>query len=272
VRQVRAGGPTLVIEGGNALFEPETPLADPQHAQDVADGIAAAAARMPVDVWVPGRGDLALGLDFYRALMQRHGIPVVAANLHRRDGSLPFASHVVRELGGVRIVVVGLVGRGWPAASGLVQRDPAAAALDLARRAVAPGDMLVLVAQLSLDEAKQLAQRVPRANAILVADPKSFTFQPSEVVRDRRRPTETTLPLVAAGRRGAHLLRFDLLVRPGDPVWRSDAVDAGCSNATCYRFQFVDVDGSIAEDVATTAWRATLPAAQAAAQTLPRPP
>lgn len=271
MKRLRATGPTLVIEGGNALFEPELPLLNPDRARAVADGIAAAAARMAVDVWVPGRGDLALGLDFFSALMRRHAIPVVAANLHHRDGSLPFASHVVREIGGTRIVVVGLVNRDWPT-GGLVARDPVAAAQALARSVVGTDDMLVLVAQLGLDQAKRLAQQVPRANAVLVADPKSFTFQPSEVVRDRRRSAETAVPMVAGGRRGAYLLRFDLLAQAGDPVWRSDAVDAGGSTATRYRFQFVDVDGSIAEDALTAAWRATLPAIATSAQTLPRPP
>ncbi|MBN2362016.1 MAG: hypothetical protein JXR83_21370 [Deltaproteobacteria bacterium] len=227
---------------------------------------------MQVDAWVPGPNDLALGLDFFVAQMQRNAIPIVAANLERRDGSMPFRSHLVRELNGRRIVVVGLVTQRWPETSGLVARDAVSAARRVVSSAVGSGDMLLVVAQVGLDEARRLAQRIPRASAVLVADPKSFTFLPSEVVLDRRRPRDSVLPLVAAGRHGAHLVRFDVLAQTGDPVWRSDQGDPPSRGATRYRFTFADLDDAVVEDAATASWRAALPAPRPAAQTLPLAP
>jgi len=215
----RRAGPTLVVNGGDALFAETTlPVAQREDALARAELIAYANQRMAIDVFVPGQRDLAAGLAHFEALAQRHELPVVAANLVRADGSRPFGGHVVRSINGVRILVVGLVDpAGWSRVDGLRAGPPAEAAAEELRRYARPDDLVVIAARLSLEAAAELAARLPLAAAVLAADPRSFTFLPREVRRSGGQagggvPT----PVAAAGHSGQHLIRFEIFARPGD--------------------------------------------------------
>jgi 5'-nucleotidase len=169
----RAARPTLVVDGGDSFG------ATPPLSALFGDEPAARAMRiMGVDVAALGNHDFDAGVAHLRSLMPLTGAAFVSANLHGPElpEAIPF---VVRDVGGVRVAVVGLEN---PALDRLVLKgrlenltldDATASANAAARAATAQGaQVVVLVAHAGVDAAGRgdlasLAANVTGFDAVL---------------------------------------------------------------------------------------------------------
>lgn len=98
----------LFVDAGDWLFEYDD-IPEHQRAQEKAKAevLADAHRRMETRFSVPGNRDLALGVEFYRSMMERAEMEAMAANLKLEGDSLPGSTTV--ELDGDTLLLVGAV-------------------------------------------------------------------------------------------------------------------------------------------------------------------
>ncbi|MFH1810216.1 MAG: hypothetical protein ABIJ09_15830 [Pseudomonadota bacterium] len=219
----------LHIEGGNSFFdEAASPGDNGVLALARARVIASALHRAELDALVPGPGDLGLGLARFDELVRAYKLPVVASNLVRVADRRPaYQSHVVRQLGGQRIVVVSALDpANWPPATGLDPTPALPALRGVLAKVARPGDHVVLVARMSSDAAARLAQGLPQVSVVLVAQRGLVSFLPREEARPGQHPERdgSSVPVVAAGQQGHYLVQFEVWAVRGDATWRGGAV------------------------------------------------
>ncbi|HOX45733.1 MAG TPA: hypothetical protein PK668_19185 [Myxococcota bacterium] len=165
----------------------------------------AAHARLRLDAWAPSASDLRQGaaaLEVARAL----GLPLLASNLAAADGGeLPVARHLVREVGGVRVGLLGLVG-------GQVQGARVEAPAEAVRRELAAlrgrVELVVCLSNLGIEADAALAAEVEGIHFILGAGDDRMILRP-------RRVGDTYL--LQPYKKGEYLglLRLDLRTPPG---------------------------------------------------------
>lgn len=283
----------LVINGGDAFYD-RAPATRPERALALerARLVARAYRRLALDAFVPGDQDLALGLSSFTRLARAQEIPVVAANLRDRRGHRPFPGFLRKEIGGLRILIIGLVDPdSWPVDGALRAQDPLTAAQQIIESVARPGDLVVLATHLPLDAAADLAQVVPRAAVVTAAEQQSLSFYPREVPRAAGEEPRLTTPVFSAGNSGQHLARLLLSAFPAathlaggqqydeahadcqqlelklarghggevrDALGACRAQLARLDHLSSYLYELVDLDARFAEDVETAAWRKEL--------------
>src|SRR5262249_30859511 len=153
---MRAAGPVLLLDAGNALFEASS-TADPK-AKVKAELILRVMGELKTAAMAVGARDLALGPEFLAQTARRAGVPVLSANL-TRDGKPIFPASTVATVAGVR---GGLVGAS-PAIQGLDRypgvrgEPPVRAALAEAARLRPRVDLLIALSATTWADALQLA-------------------------------------------------------------------------------------------------------------------
>lgn len=174
---LRADGPLVVVDGGNALRGParSRPQALPQE-RAVAEGMAEGLAAGGLDAMALGEQDWRLGSAWVRGVVARHGLPVLAANLVCA-GVSPFRGGVVVERDGARLGIVGLT---HGEVDGCEVGDPSAAAA-AALASLGEVDAAILLAPLPEAALRPLAslgfelvidgvERVPTAHGVGFGD------------------------------------------------------------------------------------------------------
>ena len=98
-----------MIDGGD-LFWKTGSLADNEHDQRALKAEVQARAFMlrGLDAFVPGEGDLALGVETFQRITTQHGMPVLAGNLSCGEVTWPLTRTV--ERGGRSVGIIGVVG------------------------------------------------------------------------------------------------------------------------------------------------------------------
>jgi 2',3'-cyclic-nucleotide 2'-phosphodiesterase (5'-nucleotidase family) len=144
-----------------------------------ADFVLAAHAQHHLDAWTPSASDLRQGGVALLEVAHGLGLPLLASNLAAEDGrALPVARHLVREVGGVRVGLLGLVGGQAP---GLRVEEPAEAA----RRALAElrgrVDLVVCLSNLGIEADAELATEVEGIHFILGAGDDRMVLRPRRV-------------------------------------------------------------------------------------------
>lgn len=171
-----------------------------------------------LDAGVPGNWEVVYGAE---VLVQRAAAldhPLFAANLHTDDGTALFPRWFVKEVGGVRVGVLGYTDPDVP------QRQPPAYSRGLAYTGpeALPGlveelkreeqvDVVLLMSHIGLSKAVALTRDVPGIDAHLSSDTHERTYQPIDV--------DGTW-VVEPGAFGSFLGRLDLWVQDGRVVDR----------------------------------------------------
>ena len=103
IEELRQKGPTLVLSVGSHLFEYPT-VKDHLVAQDEAKAklIRKIFKEIKVDAFIPGKNDLARGLDFYTQLNQE--FPLNDVSVNRPQGQVHFTT-----LGSLKVALIGLL-------------------------------------------------------------------------------------------------------------------------------------------------------------------
>ncbi|MBI5015806.1 MAG: hypothetical protein HZB55_09995 [Deltaproteobacteria bacterium] len=144
--------------------------------------VARAAVKMGAAAVTIGRQDLLDGLPALEALGRNPGVPWVAANLRRRQGTFPFPRWRTVQWGGRTVGIFGLV-RPEPdqdARLGLEVSDPEAAAREAVKE-LRGVDAILALSSLGLAEEQRLAAAVPGITAIVGGGSGEYLAAPQTV-------------------------------------------------------------------------------------------
>ena len=171
LKRLREQGKALLnVDAGDMLYPrlrtPYDPLA--LHKARAAFIIQTQAA-MGLQVWCPSALDMRHGLDDLMRMAAEGGIDLLASNLRREGpGALPL-SHLVRRVGGLRMGLLGLVGKRSRMPDGLRIGDPVQAAREGLRALSDKADLIVVLSNLGLAEDQKLAAQVGGLHVIIGA-------------------------------------------------------------------------------------------------------
>ncbi len=177
VRQSQATAPSAVVAAAGPLFFMDPELAGERAAQDraKAETIARVLGRLGLVAFAPGANDWADGKDGLVKLASRADARAIVAGAGG-DPSPPFASLVVRELGGLKVGFVGYAPPQGAAAPGGASSN--ATAEDVVKRGAAEArrqgaNVLVALAAVGRGEAKRIADAVPELTAVVVGSARA---------------------------------------------------------------------------------------------------
>ncbi len=211
----RRQAPVLFLNAGNALFKREyLPARKVPESRLVAELIVEAYNRMGLDAFNVGAYDLALGVGELLRLVQKARFPVLSANLRGTDGRLLFRPYVLRQVGGVRVGVIGLIEndlkrRHIPDADRFTVDDPYRAAEWAVAEARAEGAEVVVVIT---DMMERGCRRLARKGL------------PIQLIVGSARRNQITLPLQIGQTLVTHLDRGGKCLGQVD-LWSGDVAD-----------------------------------------------
>ena len=156
----------LVLDGGD-LFWKTARMSDKRLRQQRRKGALQldVLTTSGIHAMVPGKGDLALGVDWLTERAKATGAPYTAANL-MCDGAAPFPPSQTATVAGLDIRVVGLLSDEALMPRGCVVA-PAGPALARALEDAPDADLVVVLSRLSLDDDIALAEAEPRIDLIV---------------------------------------------------------------------------------------------------------
>ena len=169
IREIRASGPTLVLDAGDAIGP------NPLSASDRGATMVALMRRAGYAAMVPGNHEFSHGLGELHQLQKEAGFPLLAANVKSRDGSpLPWRDHTFLDLGGIPVGILGIIS---PEAAALIHRRNAEnlvfdGAIDAATESVTAlrrrgAAYVVALVHARESEALDLARRVPGIDLVV---------------------------------------------------------------------------------------------------------
>ena len=165
----------------------------------------AAFAKGGMDALLPGDGDLALDPAWLQDAARSAGVPLVLANV-QCDGAEPFAPAAVVDRGGVKTLVVGLMGERArvPPSCRLSKARPA---LEAVLGAAGPVDLVVVLSHQDAEEDAALAEAVPATDLFINAGAGASLSEP--------RALPGAALQLAAGSRGKKLGIATITLHPG---------------------------------------------------------
>ena len=135
-----------------------------------------AMARMGYDAYNLGARELIFGQEFIKSRTANSDIPLLCANVMLAEEGVPFAApYIIKDLGGVRVAVVGLMSNLFIAPRHKAEDRPILVRdyLELASRLIPElqrqCQVVIVLGHLTLDEAGELAEKTPGITAIILA-------------------------------------------------------------------------------------------------------
>jgi 2',3'-cyclic-nucleotide 2'-phosphodiesterase (5'-nucleotidase family) len=173
----------LILDGGDALvlsfFDRES---EREKARRRAGVVLKIYEKMGYDALNIGDTDLGLGVEYLMILQNKSKIPFLSANLKEKKTGKPiFKSHLVKEVDGMRIGIIGLL---TPDIHPFIQRelknyfieDPTKAALETINRHLADCDHIIALAHLTPTEIQTFTKRISKISIIIGGNDRSFIF------------------------------------------------------------------------------------------------
>lgn len=161
-----------------------------------------------------GDRDLAIGMDNLRLLAKAAKFPFICSNLLDAESKQPvFEAHIVKDLGGVKVGVFGLMSADFPRSDG-IQRENHVEIADMTATAKAQvaalraqgAQAIVVLAHASIEECQKLGEEVPGITAFLGTSSQQMLRHP-EAAGDAF--------VVDAFSKGKYLSALSLLVKAG---------------------------------------------------------
>ena len=212
VQDARGAGATLALDGGDALFK-ESPVPPPLRPQyrEKARVIAQAYGQV-LDAFVPGVLDMAEGGAFMRDLLSQHRVPVLAANLVDAGGKPAYPARLFKQVGNVRVLLVGAVDPGvWPADPDL-KATPPGQALQAALKDAPEHDVAILVTSAPIEAAMAMAAQVPHFGLVTAGNTGQLFFLPRAIKLPAGAPIANAIAF-ASSRGGKYLAALTVTLR-----------------------------------------------------------
>jgi hypothetical protein len=183
----------MVVDAGDLMWRSKT-LEQGRLAQQRVKGRLQldAFVHSGIDAMVPGDADLALGLDWLGQQMRALDVPYVATNLSCEG--LPMPTHRVVDVGGLRIGVLGVVGREL---AGPCTFRAIVPAINQALNDAGEVDLVVVLSHQNGSADESMAAAVPAIDVVVNGHSKMHIAAPT--------PLGETAIQLAAGKRGKKL-------------------------------------------------------------------
>jgi len=215
--------------------------------------------------------DLLLPEELLNRAASQATFPFLSANLLDSSGNAPFEPYLIKEFGGLRVGVIGLVSQRVPAGVDGRQSpyrvlDPVETARPLVKKLGESCDVIVVLTSLGLEDDRRLANSVEGIDVILGGLSKKVMYQ-AEV--------EGGAIIVQAGSKGMRMGTLEIEITPGrDGTWvRRDAAAGG--EAKIYTWTPFSLHKSIKDHPGITArleeYRAVLKEQEIARKVSPAP-
>ena len=173
----------LLLDGGDALVisyfgQPS----EREKARKRAEFVLNIYEKLGYDALNVGDTDLGLGVEYLKTLQKKSKIPFLSTNLKEKKTGRPiFKSHLVKEVDGMRIGIIGLL---TPDIHPFIQKelknyfieDPIKAALETINRYLADCDHIIALAHLTPIEIQTFTKRIPKISIIIGGNDRSFIF------------------------------------------------------------------------------------------------
>jgi 2',3'-cyclic-nucleotide 2'-phosphodiesterase (5'-nucleotidase family) len=171
----------LLLDGGDALVisyfgQPS----EREKARKRAEFVLNIYEKLGYDALNVGDTDLGLGVEYLKTLQKKSKIPFLSTNLKEKKTGRPiFKSHLVKEVDGMRIGIIGLL---TPDIHPFIQKelksyfieDPIKAALETINRYLADCDHVIALAHLTPTEIQTFTKRIPKISIIIGGNDRSF--------------------------------------------------------------------------------------------------
>ena len=121
---------TLLLDGGDTIQGSPLEYLQARRPEGRPDPMAAAMSLMRYDAMTVGNHEFNYGLEVLRKAERESSFPWLSANTRQTDGTAAFQEYVVREIGGVKVCVLGLTTPNIPSwepeanRPGLIWEDP----------------------------------------------------------------------------------------------------------------------------------------------------
>jgi hypothetical protein len=202
-----------VVDAGN-LIAPAQRVADAERwqRQVKAELLLEAVSTMGIDAMTVGGAEFAFGRDFLLSHAKSLNLPYVCANLVYTDSGAPvFPPTMVKELGGVKVGILGLAPENL-VADGVRATEPIQAARDAVASLKKQGATLVVALsnqQMGVNET--LAREMPEIQVIVAGGTRQKTDTPREAGDG---------VILEAGSRGKFLGIFEMTLLDGAKGWK----------------------------------------------------
>jgi len=175
------GTPILLLDAGDAWQDFRVPMLAVWGAAET----VAWMNEVGYDAMALGNHELYLGAEVLAERAAQAGFPLLCANLRPCPGvDPPFAPFVVRQVGDLRVLLIGLVtddGLPYPDYPWLAYESPGRALLRTLKAASTGADLTIALVHLSLSEAARLAEAVPGVDVFVTGHSHQTTAQPIRV-------------------------------------------------------------------------------------------
>lgn len=215
----------MLLDAGNSLVGDQDPALKSRGATSIE-----AMNLLGYDAMALGAGDLALGLD---VLQQRRGeahFPFLSANVVLSDtGRLLATPYVTREVGHLRLALIGLTDAPPNPVPGLSVGDPVLAAARAVSEARAQADLILLLSHAGRAVDQRMADEVPGVNWILGGGSEGMTTEP--IVNERTGVVILQAGNASAGHAGMTIGVAHLTIEAGGrllaPQWKTILLSQG---------------------------------------------
>ncbi len=177
------GKPIFILDSGNALaIDYFRQANEREKARKRAEVVLQIYEKIGYDALNIGETDLGLGIEYLKNLQKRIKFPFLSANLKERKTGRPvFHPYIVKEVGSVKIGMIGLLAPSLPSSLQKEIRtyfveDPIKAALHWVKGPMSHCHYIFALAHLSSPEIDALAQRIPEISLIIGGRDRSFVF------------------------------------------------------------------------------------------------
>jgi 2',3'-cyclic-nucleotide 2'-phosphodiesterase (5'-nucleotidase family) len=138
--------------------------------------------RAGLEIWTPSLADLRLGIAPLAEAARAAGVELLATNL-RPAGAQPtvFQPKLLRQVGGLRVGLIGLVGSRSGPPNGWIVDEPAASARRALAELIPQADLIVALSNLGIEADRCLAEQVPGIHVILGAGDDRMILVPRRV-------------------------------------------------------------------------------------------
>lgn len=167
----------MVDSGQGLTSSAAIPEAQRWQAEQKADLIAHSLHEMGVDAMLPGTLDVSLGKAAFNGLVKKYALPFVATNLRGAHGDAPFPSTIIKEAGGLKVGIVGIVAPEL-GEQGYVVLDGQAALREAMAGLRPQVDVVLVLSGLGILETEKLVRDVPGVDFAVVSGSGRITTAP----------------------------------------------------------------------------------------------
>ncbi|MFH0871592.1 MAG: hypothetical protein V1878_03770 [bacterium] len=167
-----------------------------------------AMGKLGYDAYNLGARELSYGQNFIKGQTEEWKVPLLCANLTRAEDGKPFTTpYIIKDLGGIKVGVLGLMSslyhppKSKPEDKELLVGDCVGVAKEIVPKLRQEVDLIVVLGHITMEEATELADKVPGIHLIVLAWAMGIIDPPVQV-------RETFI--LSAGTKGTHLGEFYL--------------------------------------------------------------